>query len=148
MSLRLPSWHNVRHSFSLTHVFLRYVSSSAIAASADYLVFLISFHITRSAIFSIFAGRIVSLIISYFMQKRFVFQSQAQFLESFTRYAGLVLLNGLIASISVDWLVQEVHISALIAKIMTEILLYGVNFLILRRVFMPVAKGNAQRNLE
>jgi len=77
------------------------------------------------------------------MQKRFVFQSQAQFLESFTRYAALVLLNGLIASISVDWLVQEIHISALIAKVITEILLYGVNFLILRRVFMPVVKEKA-----
>jgi ABC-type uncharacterized transport system permease subunit len=76
------------------------------------------------------------------MQKRIVFQSKAQFLESFSRYAGLVLLNGLIASISVDWLVQEIHISALIAKIMTEMILYGVNFLILRRVFKPANNGN------
>jgi putative flippase GtrA len=143
MSLRIASWKNIKHSFNLTYVLFRYVSSSAIAAAADYLVFLISFAASHNTIFSIFAGRIVSLIISYFIQRKFVFQSQAQFLESFFRYAGLVLLNGIIASISVDWLVQEIHISALIAKIMTEILLYGVNFLILRRVFQPAVKRNA-----
>jgi putative flippase GtrA len=128
-------WKRIKTSSSLPFLFARYASSSAAGSAADYLVFLIAYPLTHLTTASILLGRLASILVTYFLLRRIVFNLRRQFWLTFSKYIALVLFNGLLTSLMVSWLQTHWDFSALLGKVSAEVLLYGVNFFIVKRVF-------------
>ncbi|MBE5995352.1 MAG: glycosyltransferase [Paenibacillaceae bacterium] len=115
---------------------LKFVSSSFLSFCIDYLLFgiLLSLTsglgvITADAVSNIMA-RIVSATFNFFVNRNYVFHYEGNLLQSVLGYAALALSILAVNTAMLLWLVRDWGIGGLEAKIVVEVTIFFVNFLI------------------
>lgn len=115
---------------------LKFVSSSFLSFCIDYLLFgiLLSLTsglgvITADAVSNIMA-RIVSATFNFFVNRNYVFHYKGNLLQSALGYAALALSILAVNTAMLLWLVRDWGIGGLEAKIVVEVTIFFVNFLI------------------
>ncbi|PXV91131.1 glycosyltransferase involved in cell wall biosynthesis [Lachnotalea glycerini] len=139
----------VKDSIRIYSVIFKFMTSSAVSALLDYVlfIFLISLFAGIQSSLSVIVcnifARVVSAITNYNLNKKCVFKSNNDNRSYGIKYAvlaiGILCANSLILYV----LTNLMFIPAAIAKIVTEILLFFVSFLIQQR-FIFTRKVNQQ----
>lgn len=115
---------------------LKFVSSSFLSFCIDYLLFGIILSltsglgvITADAISNIMA-RIVSASFNFFVNRNYVFHYKGNLLQSALGYAALALSILAVNTAMLLWLVRDWGMGGLEAKIVVEVTIFFVNFLV------------------
>lgn len=115
---------------------LKFVSSSFICFCADYLLFGIFLHltsglrtVTAEAVSNIMA-RIVSASFNFYLNRKYVFRHRGSLWQSALGYAALALSILAINTAMLLWLVRDWGMSGLKAKIVVEVCIFFVSFLV------------------
>lgn len=124
----------VLNSMSLSLVLARYVSTSLLTAVVDNLVFLLCYPLVHNVLLSIYVGRLVAILVNYFLLRKVVFNSSDKTTRTFPKYIALVLCSGLLAALLIDFLHAEFNLGVVLGKLVAELLLYLVNFAILNKI--------------
>ncbi|MBR0463737.1 MAG: bifunctional glycosyltransferase family 2/GtrA family protein [Clostridia bacterium] len=109
----------------------KFCLSSIICFVVDYIIFILLHHAAgASRILSQIGGRVVSAPLNYWLNSRMVFKKQAsgQSLGRYFLLAGCVLA----ASCLGHWLLELIHVPAVLAKILVDGVLYVVSYRVQR----------------
>ena len=77
-------------------------------------------------------GRLISMLFNYAYVKRYAFHSQETDVIAFPKYLGLVFISGVMAYGMIRLLMQVFGMHPLPAKLISEVMMYVVNFLVQR----------------
>jgi putative flippase GtrA len=121
-------------SFRIYMVFLRFIGASLIAAIADYLVFMVTFGLSANIGLSQGLARTVGMIINFAMVKKFVFKSRQKVAIVFVKFVLLVIVLGITSYSLIELQVRYLGMGVLQAKLLSELLLYFLNFATQREV--------------
>ena len=117
-------------SLKIYAVFFRYVLSSLVTSAVDYLVFSLIFLVWKSLAAATVAGRAVAIFVSFFMQKKFVFQNKAAGIKTFCKLVGLVIISGVCSYGLLKWINQCLGANVFLLKLLVEGTIYMINYLI------------------
>jgi putative flippase GtrA len=119
-------------SMRVYFVFLRFASVSAITALIDNLVFFMVFEASHHVLSSFLAGRAVAGVFNYLANKREVFHSQASDLAALPKYLATMVIAGFCSFFAIKGLVAGFGLNVLVAKLMTEGILFFFSFIVQR----------------
>lgn len=128
-------------SMKIYMVFMRFSISSLLTAFIDYCIFCLCINYNMGILSSIFCGRILAGIFNFSTNKYFVFKSKRKLLTSATMYTLLVVLSGFISWVIIDKIMSNININIYLSKILAEIILYFINFIIQRDIIFNYRKG-------
>jgi putative flippase GtrA len=111
---------------------LRFSVLALLTAVLDNLVFAATYSGTGSIGKSQIVGRFVAMIFNYFGARRAVFQSQQKHAIVLPKYVSLVIVNGLLSYILIQFLHYRMGFSTVPSKLAAEGLLFIANFAIQR----------------
>jgi putative flippase GtrA len=124
----------IRDSARIYFVFVRFISSSALTALLDNLVFAIAFQASQSLVASMVLGRLVASAFNFAVNKRLVFHSKELFWKVLAKYVSLVIVLGSIAFALIHFLVAQYQWNAYAAKLVVEGVLLLCSFVLQRDV--------------
>jgi len=119
-------------SLRIYFVFLRFMANSLSTACLDYLVFSLSYFTSSNILLSTAVGRLIAGTFNFSISRRFVFHSRADIGIEATRYAAVVILLMLASYGIVTGLVLALNMPVMMAKVMSEGVLYFASFAIQR----------------
>ncbi len=115
-------------------IFLRYSASSLITAAVDYLVFLTTYPHIQKIPLCIFLARLASILVNYLLLRVVVFQNREHVLRTLPSYVLLVAISGIITSLLIPQWIHWLKVSVVIAKMLSEAILYFINYAILKNL--------------
>lgn len=118
-------------SFKIYFVLLRYGMSSIITSLADFMVFLFILNFGISVFNSNLISRTFATIVQFLLLKKFVFNS-ASGIKAFLMFYVYVIIMGSFSAWTQISITEQFGVSVIISKILTEIVLFFVNFAFLR----------------
>lgn len=122
------------HSLKTYFVLLRFVSLSFVTAIVDYLIFFIAHFYGCGILLSQIMARAVAIIFNYPLAKNAVFDASNSNKQAFPKYLSLVVINGLIAYGLIKFFISEFALHVLLAKMLSELIIYFANFLIQQKL--------------
>ncbi len=131
-SNRSSHFHVLRDSMKINFVLFLFMLASLMTAAVDYIVFMITFSIGSNIFFSLYLARAIALAVNYTAVKNLVFFSDQKHRVVFPGYVCLVIVNGLIAYAMIRYLVASFALKVVVAKIISELIIYLGNFAIQR----------------
>jgi putative flippase GtrA len=132
-------------SMRIYFVLLRFFAASLTSAVVDNLVFVAVYWPTHSILASQAAARVVSGSVNFLLNKNLVFQSRGSNRVLALRYVALVVFSGLLTYALIRLLVSA-QVPVVPAKILAEVVVFMVNFLLQRDlVFHSAAGENGDR---
>jgi len=123
-----PLWDSMKIYF----VLLRFMAASVATGVIDYTVFILVYTAGLPLLGSQYAARSVALVFNYLSVKRFVFYSGQKHSDVFPKYLALVIVAGLVSYKITVFLAANFGMSVIVAKLISELLLYIANFAIQR----------------
>lgn len=136
--------HPIRGSMRTYFLFVRYLASSLLTTGVDYLIFALCYSLTHKISISIFAARVAALAVQFALLRFAVFIYHQSFWISFAKYIVVVAVSGVLTSIMIYNLKAQLGVPVLFGKIIAELLLYFLNFIILKwLVFKPSLNDKA-----
>lgn len=125
-------------SMKIYFLLLRFSFSSAFAASADLVVFTISYKfISGSILYSIILGRVVASVINFTVNRRMVFHNRDRILTAAVKYYLLAAAIAVLAYNMIVAMVSHTGMSVLVSKLLSETLLFLASFSIQRDFIFP-----------
>ena len=131
----------IRDSMRISFVFLRYCGSSALADTVDYLVFMLMLQWSQSIGWAQFAARVAAVTVAFVVARNLVFQSRTNWVRSLVKYLLLVATMGVVSYSMIQLLHVRLGVGVLIAKVLSEGILFLGNFAI-QRDFIFSKKAN------
>ncbi|SPE42009.1 Methyltransferase type 12 [Candidatus Sulfopaludibacter sp. SbA3] len=125
-------FHPISDSMRIYFLLLRFSVLSLLTAVLDNVVFAFLYAATASIGESQITGRLVAMIFNYLGARSVVFQSQQKHAIVFPKYVSLVVCNGLVSYILIQFLHFRMGVSTVPAKLIAEGLLFIANFAIQR----------------
>jgi putative flippase GtrA len=119
-------------SFKIYFVLLRYLTSSISAAIVDYFVFVFFWSLGTPLWMCVILGRLVSVILNFSLNYKFVFKQDGVLTKSFFKYITLVVVSGTATYIFTYYFLSKLNIPPPIGKLLAEISIFFANFLIQR----------------
>ncbi len=138
-------FHVIRDSVKIYTVILKFVSASVAAFLIDFILLLLMQYLTRglgkelSLLVSVVSARVVSSLCNYSLNRRFVFAqgTRTSILKYYIVAAALLGLN-----YSFIWVFNAaLPIPLAVAKIITELLLYPLSYVLQRRFVFAKRAG-------
>ncbi len=126
-------------SLKIYFVIFRYTISSLLSALVDFLVFIVVYPLLKNILLSTYASRCISLIVNYNLVSKKVFIGNEQ-KNTFVKYISLVVISGTLSSGLIFILKNKIGIPVNISKIISETILYVVNFIVQREVIFKSPK--------
>lgn len=111
---------------------LKFSASSFLGFLVDYLLYSLLLLLTGNLLFSNVGARIVSAAVNYTVNRKFVFQSQGRLVKSVSQYALLAMAVLLGNTLCLELLVNTIGIHQMLAKLLTEILFFLINWSVQR----------------
>lgn len=111
-------------------VFLKYISSSILAACIDFIIFYFATTLGAGIALAIIFARLISSIANFTINKTAVFHSHNKLYLEILKYYGLVLFSGLIAYYSIIILTKRYGLNLMLAKITIETSLFFANYIV------------------
>ena len=119
-------------SFKIYFVLLRYLTSSFSAAVVDYIVFLFFWSMGLPLWACVSLGRLVSVLLNFSLNYKFVFKQEGELAKSILKYLTLVVISGISTYIFTNYFLTKLNIQPPVGKIIAEVCIFFVNFLIQR----------------
>lgn len=125
----------IRDSFLIYKNFLKFILSGFLCFLIDYISFILLIKLFSNTPTNIFIcnlfARIISGTCNYNINKNFVFNSKNKGLKEYIMLCtGVILINSFILNIFINTL----HINTYLAKILVELILFVINFIIQNNV--------------
>jgi len=122
-----------KDSYRIYKEILKFSASSLISFVVDYILFsVLSFTPLGTPLANVIA-RVISSVVNFTINKKFVFKSKGNLLRSALKYfllaAAILVGNTLVLYLFTDVL----HVFPMVAKIITEVLFFMINWVIQRR---------------
>ena len=138
----------VKDSIRIYSQIIKFCTSSLLSFCIDFLIYSISLIMSGSILFSNAFARIISLHFNFFINKKFVFEEgkggKTSSKEYFS-YLGLAAFIFVMNTLILRGIVETFHINAIIAKILTEVILFTLSYLVQKKlVFSKENKKVAQ----
>ena len=116
---------------------LRYSFVSITSSLLDFSVFILAQHLGLTLGLSFILSRFASVCYGFPMNRVFVFHSRRRLRIVLTEYLLLVIFSGYFSYVLTAWLIQEIRISSVLSKLIAEVTLFFVNFMVQRTcIFM------------
>ena len=135
-------FNTIKDAFRIYKEILKYSASSFMCFLADYGLFCALSLLTGSAVYSNIIARICSSLLNFGVNRKFVFCSETRFSSSALKYfclaAVVLLLNTLILRA-----LAGIGISAYVAKLMTELILFAFSYIMQQKFVFRKAKAAA-----
>lgn len=137
----------IRDSLSIYKEVVKFASSSLLAFGIDFGMFVILLHLTNSwtlassIIFANVVSRITSASFNFTVNRHLVFNHKFSLMKDATHYvvlAGLILLAN---TIFLNFMTGTIHMSAYIAKIVTELGCFSVSYIVQRNIIFTNKVG-------
>jgi len=120
-------------SLKIYFVMFRFTIVALLSAVLDYLVFFAMLLFVTPKIWLCFVvGRLISMTFNYIYVRRFAFHSHEGHRSAFPKYFTLVIFSGAVAYALIHFMMTQLHMSALPAKLISEFIMYVINFLVQR----------------
>ncbi len=120
--------------------FVRFLLSGGSAAAAEYLVFIALQSALGSAwlVLSQSTSFACGFVVSFLMNRHWVFRSQGNWRSELARYGALAAINLVLGNLAMLLLVDHLHLHVLLAKFVVMGMIAAWNYLIFSRlVFKP-----------
>jgi hypothetical protein len=114
-------------------IFVRYLLTSAIIASIDYMAFIISFSFDHDVLTSVFIARTVSVLVNFSLLQKKVFFFHGRFSPALIKYILLVFTSGLITTLLIQLFTKHLLFDVIVAKAVAELILYLFNFFVVKK---------------
>ncbi|MBF1011339.1 MAG: GtrA family protein, partial [Lachnoanaerobaculum sp.] len=138
----------VKDSIRIYSQIIKFCTSSLLSFGIDFLIYSISLIMSGSILFSNAFARIISLHFNFFINKKFVFEEDKNTKTSSKEYFSYLFLAAFIFvmnTLILRGIVETFHINAIIAKILTEVILFTLSYLVQKKlVFSRENKKIAQ----
>ncbi len=121
-------------SLKIYFVLLRFVSSSVVSSCIDLLIYTFCIIGGAGIFWSLFSARAVSSFLNFIMNKHFVFLKKKAFMSCLAKYYALVLFIFFLSYLMVSFLCDALGMNAVLAKVVSESLLFVVSFLVQRAI--------------
>jgi glycosyltransferase involved in cell wall biosynthesis len=139
-------FHPVLDSMRIYFLLLRFSALSFLTAALDNVVFALTYPFTGSIGESQIASRFVAMVFNYLGARRVVFQSQQKHAIVLPKYVLLVVCNGLLSYMLIQFLHFRIGVRTVPSKLLAEGLLFIANFAIQRDfVFTKPRRESANR---
>lgn len=125
----------LRDSLRIYYVFFRFISSSLISATVDYIVFLMVYALSGSLFVSQYSARLISGSVNYTINRRIVFKSKAGIRASAAKYILLAVSLAFCGYLLITALVA-MGIPVFLAKPLAEGSLFFLNFFIQKKLIL------------
>jgi putative flippase GtrA len=116
-------------------IFLKFISSSFLAAFLDFIIFFIMIKLKYSLLIAMIAARTVSSLSNFLINKNIVFNSGTDSFKSGIKYYSLVILIGVLSYLLIGILTFIKGMDVLMAKILAESFLFFLSYY-LQRIFV------------
>lgn len=124
-----PLWDSLRVYF----VLFRFTIIALLSALIDYAIFVgLYYFVFKDVMLCMIGGRMVSGIFNYLNVKRYAFHFKGHHQKALPKYVALVLISLLLAYAMVTGLMTEFGLHAITAKLIAELIMFVVNFLVQR----------------
>jgi glycosyltransferase involved in cell wall biosynthesis len=134
---RSSHFRPITDSIRIYFVLLRFLASSLVAASIDFVVFAAVFAVTSNLLTSIIAGRVSSLA-NFALNRRFVFNSSAAIPRALAMYYTVAAGVSVVLYFSIKFM-AGLGMNVLAAKLLAETVLWFASFSI-QRAFVFASK--------
>jgi glycosyltransferase involved in cell wall biosynthesis len=125
-------FHPLFDSMRIYLLLIRFGVLSLVTAALDNLIFAFAYSMTHSIGQAQIAGRVLAMMFNYFGVRSVVFHSQERHTIVLPKYILLVVCNGLLSYMLIQFLHFRVGISTIPSKLVAEGLLFVANFAIQR----------------
>ena len=132
----------VKDSFEIYKLFFKFILAGLSSFILDYLLFYIFSLIiggANSILYSTICARVLSSMYNFLVNSNVVFKNRNS--SSLIKYACLCVLQMFVSGLAVEYIVKLTHISSMIIKLIVDIILFIVNFVI-QRTFIFVGDKN------
>ena len=127
----------VKDSIRIYSQIIKFCTSSLLSFCIDFLIYSISLIMSGSILFSNAFARIISLHFNFFINKKFVFEEDKNTKTSskeYFSYLGLAAFIFVMNTLILRGIVETFHINAIIAKILTEVILFTLSYLVQKKL--------------
>lgn len=127
----------VKDSIRIYSQIIKFCTSSLLSFGIDFLIYSISLIMSGSILFSNAFARIISLHFNFFINKKFVFEEDKNTKTSskeYFSYLGLAAFIFVMNTLILRGIVETFHINAIIAKILTEVILFTLSYLVQKKL--------------
>jgi putative flippase GtrA len=138
-------FHPILDSMRIYFLLLRFSVLSLLTAMLDNLVFALTYSATGSIGESQITGRLIAMIFNYAGARRVVFQSQQKHAIVLPKYISLVIGNGILSYMLIQFLHYRVGLGTMPAKLIAEGLLFIANFAVQRDFVFTRAKRDVAK---
>jgi len=125
-------FHPIFDSMRIYFLLLRFSALSLATAILDNVIFAVTYSVTGSIGESQITGRFVAMMFNYLGARHAVFHSQQRHAIVFPKYASLVIANGILSYVIIQFLHFRIGFSTISSKLVAEGLLFIANFAIQR----------------
>lgn len=123
-------FHPIKDSFIIYRDILKFTLSSAMSFLVDYLLYSVLFLTSGSLILSNIGARTMSSVFNYTVNRKFVFEHKESVAASAAKYFCLCAFILFANTVILKFLTMYVISNAYIAKIITEVMLFFVSWII------------------
>jgi putative flippase GtrA len=120
----LKKYHNV----------IKFITSGGLAALTEYSVFLVLHHVDVQLILANALSFCCGLVVSFTLNKHWVFSRKGNGSQQFVLYACLAVINLFLSSALIVFLVHVVRIPPIVSKICVMGLIASWNYIIFQKV--------------
>lgn len=134
----------IKDSYRIYKEILKFSASSFIAFLVDYVMYSLFLMMTGNIRTSNICARIFSSCINYNLNRKYVFESDTGFIKSLCSYfllAAFILIGN---TIVLEYLVNNLGVNQMIAKLMTEMAFFIVNWMIQKYVIFRKQEENGK----
>ena len=127
----------VKDSIRIYSQIIKFCTSSLLSFGIDFLIYSISLIMSGSIVFSNAFARIISLHFNFFINKKFVFEEDKNTKTSskeYFSYLGLAAFIFVMNTLILRGIVETFNINAIIAKILTEVILFTLSYLVQKKL--------------
>lgn len=136
----------IKDSFLVYKEIFKFLMSSIISFIIDYLAYLIFIFITNNLVISNIIARIISSTCNYNINKRIVFNNKEQDHNQLLKYYVLASIILIFNTIILNFLVYKLLINKLLAKIITELILVTLSWLVQKKIIFYKKDDKYEKN--
>ena len=133
-------FNTIKDSYLVYKEIIKFSLSSITSFIIDYILFAILSLTTNKIILSNITSRIISSTINYILNKNIVFKNKDSKLTTLTKYILLAITILSLNTVILNILTKQLQINHLIAKIITEIILFILSWLIQKKIIFKIKK--------
>lgn len=132
----------VLDSLRIYAVFFRFIGASFICSVVDYVMFALAFLLSKHVLLSLIVSRLISVSLNFFINKKKVFASKGNVCKQLVGF--FLLAAGLFAGsyIGITLLKEFCGMNPLFSKILTEVVLFFISFIVQRFIVFARNKSN------